>query len=72
MAMQLLLGVLVPVALLIGLTVLISSGRLSFIQTAVSFLARQNRICISLVMVLTATDNDPDGATRWLDWVMRS
>jgi uncharacterized membrane protein YqjE len=54
MALQLLLALVLPMALLVGLTVLIASGRLSLNQTAVWFLARQNRIWMSGVVVLTA------------------
>ena len=54
MAMQLLFAVVLPMALLVGLTALIASGRLTLNHTAVWVLARQNRLWMSGVVVLTA------------------
>ena len=54
MAMQLLFAVVFPMALLVGLTVLIASGRLTLNHTAVWALARQNRIWMGGIVALTA------------------
>ena len=54
MAMQLLFAVVLPMALLLGLTALIASGRLTLNHTAIWVLARQNRLWMSGVVVLTA------------------
>ena len=54
MAMQLLFAVVLPMALLVGLTALIASGRLTLNHTAIWVLARQNRLWMSGVVVLTA------------------
>ena len=54
MAMQLLLSVVLPMALLVGLTALIASGRLTLNHTAVWVLARQNRIWMGGIVALTA------------------
>lgn len=54
MAMQLLFAVVLPMALLVGLTALIASGRLTLNHTAIWVLARQNRLWMTGVVVLTA------------------
>ena len=54
MAMQLLFAVVLPMALLVGLTALIASGRLTLNNTAVWVLARQNRIWMGGIVALTA------------------
>ena len=50
--MQLLLAVVVPVVLLVGLTALLSTGRLSFSRNAAWLLARQNSIWMSGIVAL--------------------
>ena len=54
MAMQLLFAVVLPIVLLVGLTALIASGRLTLNHTAVWVLARQNRIWMGGIVALTA------------------
>ena len=54
MAMQLLFAVVLPIALLVGLTALIASGRMTLNHTAVWVLARQNRIWMGGIVALTA------------------
>ena len=54
MAMQLLFAVVLPMALLVGLTALIASGRLTLNHTAAWILARQNRIWMGGIVALTA------------------
>jgi len=54
MAMQLLFAVVLPMALLVGLTALIATGRLTLNHTAIWVLARQNRLWMSGVVLLTA------------------
>ena len=54
MAMQLLFAVVLPMALLLGVTALIASGRLTLNHTAIWLLARQNRLWMSGVVLLTA------------------
>ena len=50
--MQLLLAVVVPVVLLVGLTALLPTGRLSFSRHAAWLLARQNSIWMSGIVAL--------------------
>ena len=54
MAMQLLFAVVLPMALLVGLTALIASGRMTLNHGAVWVLARQNRIWMGGIVALTA------------------
>ncbi|MAI96653.1 MAG: hypothetical protein CMN95_08055 [Synechococcus sp. MED650] len=54
MALQLLMAVVLPAALLIGLTWLLSSGLLSFSRPAAWLLARRNTIWMSGIIALTA------------------
>ena len=50
--MQLLLAVVVPVVLLVGLTALLSTGRLSFSRNAAWLLTRQNIIWMTGIVAL--------------------
>ena len=52
--MQLLLAVVVPVVLLVGLTALLSTGRLSFSRNAAWLLERQNNIWMTGIVALAA------------------
>ena len=52
--MQLLLAVVVPVVLLVGLTALLSTGRLSFSRNAARLLERQNNIWMTGIVALAA------------------
>ena len=52
--MQLVLALLLPVALLLGLTALVASGRLSFSRNAAWLLARQNTIWMAGIVAIAA------------------
>ena len=52
--MQLVLALLLPVALLLGLTALVASGRLSFSRNASWLLARQNTIWMAGIVAIAA------------------
>lgn len=52
--MQLLLALVVPVVLLVGLTALLSTGRLSFSRNAAWLLERQNNIWMTGIVALAA------------------
>ena len=52
--MQLVLALLLPVALLVGLTALVASGRLSFSRNAAWLLARQNTIWMAGIVAIAA------------------
>ena len=52
--MQLLLAVVVPVVLLVGLTALLSTGRLSFSRNAAWLLERQSSIWMTGIVALAA------------------
>ena len=52
--MQLVLALLLPVALLVGLTALVAIGRLSFSRNAAWLLARQNTIWMAGIVAIAA------------------
>ena len=52
--MQLVWALLLPMALLVGLTALVASGRLSFSRNAAWLLARQNTIWMAGIVAIAA------------------
>ena len=52
--MQLVLALLLPVVLLVGLTALVASGRLTFSRDAAWLLARQNTIWMAGIVAIAA------------------
>ncbi len=52
--MQLVWALLLPMALLVGLTALVASGRLSFSRNAAWLLARQNTIWMAGMVAIAA------------------
>ena len=52
--MQLVLALLLPVVLLVGLTALVASGRLTFSRDAAWLLARQNTIWMAGIVAVAA------------------